>query len=268
MKTWDLLRKELSIYDIELRDDGTCFCVLDGKRRHFTIDKKIQVIKEELKDNCLLFKDILKEISEILSLNNTQIKLAIDIKISKLFAKSIEDMLKLASFLKYESVFFSNILNESKVISFLEIAITKDIYDFPYSSICSIPDYKIALDWIVRRNNILIYLIRLLKFSKTEEVKTESTTVKMARGISGPWANLDLPMQERVWEWDDIEEEMRGRDRDIRKQRRYRQGFENYNNSPSVGEGYFWREIRNEPFSWYDRASEDPYPHRSVLTNY
>jgi len=75
-------------------------------------------------------------------------------------------------------------------------------------------------------------------------------------------------MDERVFEWDDIDEEMRGRDRDIRRQKRYRTGLENYNNDGRVGEGFYWRELRNEPFSWHSREFDDPYPSRHLLSRF
>ena len=108
-----------------------------------------------------------------------------------------------------------------------------------------------------------MYIGRLLKYAFRGKNKiAEQDIVKLARGISGPWAHLDLPMEERVFDFGD--DEMRGRVKSRQRQRRYRKSMENYH-SPGVGEGHYWREIRNEPFSWYDRESEDPYPHRNVL---
>jgi len=124
------------------------------------------------------------------------------------------------------------------------------------------------LDWIYRRNSILTYIIHLLKFSKAGEEAVCKYVVKTARGVQGPWGNLDLPMLERQFKWDDVAEETRGRDRDIKRQHRYRMGLENYNNDGRTGEGFYWREIRNEPFSWYDRDSEDPYPSRHTLSRW
>jgi len=40
----------------------------------------------------------------------------------------------------------------------------------------------------------------------------------------------------------------------------------NYNNDGRVGEGFYWRELRNEPFDWADRDWEDPYPSRHLLS--
>jgi hypothetical protein len=70
-------------------------------------------------------------------------------------------------------------------------------------------------------------------------------------------------MEERVFEWGDVAEETAGRQADKMNQRRYRMGLENTKDS-SPNEGFYWREIRNEPYLFDDEDS-NPYPHRNVL---
>ncbi len=101
-------------------------------------------------------------------------------------------------------------------------------------------------------------MLSLVATGKKNVIKSE---IKTARGISGPWANLDLPLEERKFPFGI---ELQGRERDKKGQRRYRKGFENYN-TENVGDGHYWRELRNEPYSWADRNSESPYPHRNLL---
>ena len=77
---------------------------------------------------------------------------------------------------------------------------------------------------------------------------------------------LRAKAKERVYDFGD--DHMGGAVKDRQHQRRYRKNLENYNRADGgVGEGHYWREIRNEPFSWKDRKDEDPYSHRSVLNN-
>ena len=79
--------------------------------------------------------------------------------------------------------------------------------------------------------------------------------------ISGPWANLDLPMSERVWEYDEGEEEYFGdREDAIRKQPRY-----NPENNKS-GYYYVWFEKNNDPYSWDTRDDESPYKSNTYLS--
>ena len=70
-------------------------------------------------------------------------------------------------------------------------------------------------------------------------------------------------MEERVYPWDQLD--MQQTTKQKQHQRRYTQGFRNYNSTDHPFEGYYWRELRNEPFSWDDRESSSPYPSRSTL---
>jgi len=263
MRTWDIVKKELAINAIDLKDPKTCIFEYKGKRIAAPIPKKINLIKNDLKANFSLFDSLWKDVAATLSKPAEKREKAIDIKVARLFVESLKDMLCFLDFLIDNSECCKDVL--TSVRGQVKAALNKDIYDFPKSTISSIPDYKISLDWVFRRNSLLVYQMRLLRFASLGELHVDSHSVKTARTVSGPWANLDLPMQERVWKWDDIEEEMSGRNSDIAKQRRYRMGLENYNGDGRVGEGFNWREIRNEPYSWADRSTESPYPSRSIL---
>jgi hypothetical protein len=121
-------------------------------------------------------------------------------------------------------------------------------------------DFHLGLQWLIhliRRDHYTRHLVgKYLKLIARKRVS-------MARGFGGPWGRLDLPMEERVFEWSDVAEETAGRTGDKQRQRRYRMGLENTSdNWPN--EGFYWREIRNEPFLWGDE-DENPYPHRNVL---
>ena len=80
--------------------------------------------------------------------------------------------------------------------------------------------------------------------------------------ISGPWANLDLPMKERMWEWDSSEEEyFEDRKRSRREQIRY-----NPENATSSGFYYIWQDLTRNPYLFTDKADESPYKSRTQLT--
>jgi hypothetical protein len=220
---------------------------------------------KEIKSNMELFFDVWKHIFSLLRVQSPKRDKPEDIRLKKLFVYSLKSLLSLAELTISNCNSCPKGMNN--VVIVIKIALTKTIYDFSPEIISAIPECLFALDWIFRRCSIISYLSRLLLLSKNPQNLQQNINIKLARGVSGPWANLDIPMLERVFEWKDIAGEVSGRDRDLRKQRRYRMGFENYNDQ-RIGEGFFWREIKNEPFSWYDRATEDPYPHRSTLTNY
>ncbi len=79
--------------------------------------------------------------------------------------------------------------------------------------------------------------------------------------ISGPWANLDLPIQERKWEWDDQEEEyFTDRKKSRQEQTRY-----NPENATSSGFYYVWNDLTRDPYLFTDKADESPYKSRTIL---
>lgn len=267
MDNWKLLKKELAVYGISLTGDDTCTCKdpQSNTLKKYEIDKKISIFDKEIKSNMELFFDVWKHVFSLLNIESQKREKPEDIRLKKLFIYSLKSLLSLAELTVNNCS--SCPKNMANVVISIKTALTKTIYDFLPETISTIPDCLFALDWIFRRCSTISYLSRLLLLSKDPKNLQQNINIKLARGVSGPWANLDIPMRERVFEWKEIAGEVSGRDKDLRKQRRYRMGFENYNNQ-KIGEGFFWREIRNEPFSWYDRATEDPYPHRSTLTNY
>jgi hypothetical protein len=123
--------------------------------------------------------------------------------------------------------------------------------------------YRMTLRWLNYLSKRDLYTYHLIE-SAIRNSRCEENHEKLARGIQGPWGNLDLPMQERVFKWDDVSEETYGRRADIQKQRRYVMGLEDLN-SPNAKVGYYYRELRNEPYLFSDSAEESPYPFRSTL---
>jgi len=81
-----------------------------------------------------------------------------------------------------------------------------------------------------------------------------------AAQISGPWANLDLPMKERVWDYSEDEEYFEGRSKAKRNQVRY-----NPEMLPSTGFYYVWQDLNRDPFQFSDRDEESPYKSRKIL---
>ena len=145
-----------------------------------------------------------------------------------------------------------------KVDDALCMALCSDINTFSYNVMSKIIEYKLAIEWLthlISRNLYIRSLLIFAKYNKTLSVK--------AKGVHGPYSNLDLPMEERVFSWSVIDEEVRGRSRDLRSQIRYTKGLTTYND-PLNNNGTYWREIRNEPFLW-GKEGENPYPHRNLL---
>jgi hypothetical protein len=202
-----------------------------------------------------LLLDLWGETAQLLE-QRSDIPDVVDEKVTKLFVFSLKDLAKfLLCFDDVEDSIFQKNITE---------ALNRDITSFTREQLYELPNYKISIDWIYRQISILLYLKNLLLFASIGKDKVNSyEVIKLAKGISGPWAHLDLPMEERVFSFGkELETRMRAKQR----QRRYRKGFENYNGDGRVGEGHYWRELRNEPFSWYNRNFDDPYPSRYLLS--
>ena len=266
--TWDILQKETYYYGVKLVDQKTCQFRYKNKVYQTPIEIKIKLIDKQIKDNNRLLDKLWNELSELLQhKKDMEASVGIDVRLVKLFINSLKDVDTLARLLCSASDRCRKSLIQIGFFKNLKLVLNTDSIDFSKDVILSVPDYKLCLDLTIRKNCILSYIRKLLRFVLSGQVFTSRDVVKVARGVAGPWSNLDLPMLERAFEWQDISDEVAGRQKDKQQQHRYRKGFENYN-SEKVGEGHYWRELRNEPYSWYDRGTEDPYPSRSTLSKW
>ena len=263
METYiDTIKKELRVYGLEITKDNLCKVHKGSSAFTITIPKTISLLHTYIKKNTKLFNDLWEELSNLI-LGSSCTNFIKDTKLINLFINSVKELYSFAQILCINTKKAHGKLGKVGIFLGLSNLLNSDINQINKEMIDIVPEYKIAIDWVFRKNCQLSYIVNLLKALIKD---CENGKVKTARGISGPWANLDLPMKERAFEWADIDDEVRGREQDKQKQFRYRKGLEEYNNDGRVGEGHYWREIRNEPFSWYDRATESPYPSRSLLS--
>jgi hypothetical protein len=117
--------------------------------------------------------------------------------------------------------------------------------------------------------------IGYLKFLISSYIKKQnSSNIKIAididisSSVQGPYSNLDLPTEERVFRWSDVDEETYARQDMKQKQRRYQMGLED-NQSSDTKVGFYWRELRNEPYPFLSGSEEmgyeTSYPYRANL---
>jgi hypothetical protein len=255
MDTWVLLEKELKYYGIELINHRKCRICENGEKTVRGVIRTIRDVNQSVKKKKQILLLLWDEVVDILLEQNLKNNNIVDDKLVNLFLFSLKDMVKFL--LCFENA------EKSKYYQVISSCLNRDIKSFDRQQICKIPDYKISIDWVSRIINRLLYISKLLAFASMGHKRISKYKIKTARGISGPFAHLDLPMEERVFPFG---EEVQDRERVKQKQRRYQRGLENYNNDGRVGEGYYWRELRNEPFSWFDRNFEDPYPSRYLLS--
>ena len=80
--------------------------------------------------------------------------------------------------------------------------------------------------------------------------------------ISGPWANLDLPIEERKWEWNEGEDEyFKNRDQSRKEQIRY-----NPENQTKSGFYYVWQDLSRDPYLFTNMKEDSPYKQRTSLS--
>jgi len=253
MDTWVILTKELSYYGIRLAANGQCQFFVNGQLQTQGIIKTIRQIGNSIKHHKGILAELLKNVASLLNRPQQSTSEFIDERMTNLFKSSLKELsMFLMCFDGIEAKQMSNVIDN---------ALSRDVKSFDKEQIYKLPDYKISIDWIHRLISRFLYLRNLLYVASIGRKHiTKYVTNKVASGISGPWANLDLPMQERVYPFES--EELQGISKDKEKQRRYRKGLENYNGDGRVQEGHYWRELRNEPYSWEDRETESPYPSR------
>jgi len=86
------------------------------------------------------------------------------------------------------------------------------------------------------------------------------SVLNKAAGISGPWANLDLPMKERVWPWEEDEQWFNERTQARQKQTRYNPEYNMY------GVYFEWRDENRNPYRFEDRKTDSPYRSRHQIS--
>lgn len=255
MDTWTLLAKELNYYGIKLIDNKKCqLCDDNGDVQVQGVIKTVRLLNHHCKKQKKLLLLLWNEITEILQDQSFSSEI-VDENMNSLFVFSLKDLTKYL--LCFDGA------ERSKYYMIISQALAKDIKSFSKHQIYSLPDYKISIDWISRNISRLLYICNLLSFASMGKKRVSQYDLTTAAGIAGPWSRLQLPMLERAFPFGFG---LRAREKGKQKQRRYRKGLENYNHSPQVGEGHYWRELRNEPFDWMDRNFEDPYPSRYQLS--
>ena len=118
---------------------------------------------------------------------------------------------------------------------------------------------------LIEKFNMLYLQIRLAHYLVMNEIYRGKVIDKYLQitkvAISGPWANLDLPMKERVWEWDEGEDEyFAGRTKARQNQIRY--------NPETDAHGFYfvWNDLTRNPYRYEDRESDSPYKSRHLLS--
>lgn len=242
MEDIEIIKLELAINGISILTDGQCVVSSAESETPITIscEEKFQQLHHSIKINKLEFKRMWNLFSDSLEkCGNSNVGGSPSTE--KMYISSLKYAYKMTKKYRY----FSSYKNK------LKSHLNKDIKQCSESSMSTVIDYHLCMDWIYKDIKNDIYKINLFKaFSKLNQVKKAQQMTPSA---------MDLPMKERVWQWKEDEEDWDQRQKDIRNQQRY-QLPETYNDPDSFEEGFYWREMRNDPYSFWDEEN-DPYPH-------
>jgi len=109
---------------------------------------------------------------------------------------------------------------------------------------------------------LTIELIHYLIMREQYRIKLINSSVKMFHHaqVSGPWANLDLTIKERVFEWSEDDDNYFGnREKSRKEQTRY--------NSENFQQGFFyvWQDLTRDPYLFEGTQSDSPYKSRHLI---
>jgi hypothetical protein len=245
----ELLEKELSIHGIKVLPQG--FIEVEGMGK-MPIQTAISAFKKKARNAYGIVSKLWTDLADTLESSVPSNSPPTE-GIENIFVYAVQG-------LKRAVALYPGLSDFERVDAALCRTLCSDTKSVSYKTMSKVIEYKLAIEWvghIISRN--LYIRSMLVQFYALRRKKPET----VAKGVHGPFSNLDLPMKERVFEWSEIDEEVAGRDRDIKNQSRYKKGLEGYND-PSINEGQVWRELKNEPFLW-GKEGENPYPHRNTL---
>ena len=239
---FQLLESELNSFDIIKENTGYLIQIGDENVHANSLNECLVLIEEgikEIKSHLWEKWQELANLAEVILHNNGGNIGSVD---NLLFLSSVKKSYIL-------STMFSDLEEVSeKILSLFDI----DIAEVSEKLISKFNHTALYIKLLHRLIMQELYRTRLIKrFQK----------VNKTAQISGPWANLDLPMKERVWEWDEGESEhFDQRQRQKREQVRY--------NPENLKNGFFYihQDLTRDPYRFEDRQKDSPYKSRLLLS--
>lgn len=238
----DLINEELRIFGIVPHTDGSYCCTVgDETIEHISLQESKKNIKDGIKElKSHLWEDWqdLGNLSLLITNNESNNTGSLD---NLVFLGSIKRIYSLScSFSELEDI-------SENIFKVFQIDVKKVHNNLiaKFNSKC----LKIKL-----LHRLILHEIYRCKLV-SQKIKSET---KLA-GVSGPWANLDLPMSERMWSWAEDEEYFDNRSRAKKEQTRYNP---EYNKN---GFYYVWQDLATSPYSFEDINKDSPYKSRHIL---
>lgn len=238
-----LLQSELSAFDIKKTKGGSYeIRVGDDNSRVRSLDEAANLINEaveELKESLWENWNNLRDVAEIIVNNEHSNNGGLD---NLLFLSNVK-----------KSYLLSSIFTDLEEVN-------KSIQGLFNIDVANVSDHLISTYNLTYLKVKLIHRLVMREMYRLKLISHVKTMQKSAQSVSGPWANLDLPMKERVWEWDDGEEEYFSlRQKARREQVRY--------NPEYTKDGFFyvWQDLTRDPYKFEGQNSDSPYKSRHML---
>ena len=237
-----LLESEFSAFGIHTTRGGRFRIQIgDDSIKVKSLDEGLHLIQEaayELTTHIWEKWNQLRDVAELIAHNNSRND------------GGLENLLFLANVKK--SVLLSSLFSElDEVKVSLRSLFNQDISEISNHLISQFNKLYLSIKLLHRMIMRELYRIKLVVRFKT---------LNKSAQISGPWANLDLPMKERMWEWDEGEDEYFSlRQKARREQVRY--------NPEYTKDGFFyvWQDLTRDPYKFEDMKKDSPYKSRLLL---
>ncbi len=239
----ELLKAELRAFDINNSIDGYNICIGDDVLSAQTLQECCELIDSgvtELKQHLFETWQDLQHITQKMLREDGQNSGSLD---NLLFLNSVKKSFEL-------SCIFSDLIPVSQTI--------RQLFDTDIAS----SDNRLILHFNDDYLRIqCLHKMVMIEIYRKQLIHRYMAITKQAQ-ISGPWANLDLPKEERVWEWDEGEDEyFDNRQKSRREQIRY-----NPENQTKSGFYYVWQDLALDPYRFEDMKEDSPYKSRHLLT--
>lgn len=242
MKNVDLLRSEMQAYGIYKNADGYLIEIGDEVNTAQTLAKCIQIVQAGSKELTEHIWESWK------TLGDTSFKIASQVGQN---VPSLGNILFLSNAKKAFDL--------SRIFTDLE-PLSDDLLRLLDSDIAQADGYLInhfnsEFMHIQCLHKLIISECYRIKLLQQFQIMTKQAQ------ISGPWANLDLPMKERVWPWDEGEDQYF----EDRKSQRRAQTRYNPENATKSGFYYVWQDYTRDPYKFEDMKTDSPYKSRHQL---
>lgn len=238
----DLIINELIVHKIIPNDGGYSIAVGDDLLPVKTLQECLQLIEQGLKELKTSMQELWQNLAKLSGAT------------SKMNGKN--------NLHGFENVYFLS--NAKKVFLLARLfpeleKVTDSIHGVLDVDLQFIDDADVKKFNFVCLRIFLMHRLIMSEIYRRKLVLLATQNIKLAQ-ISGPWANLDLPMKERMWEWSEDEEYFKDRQDSKREQARY-----NPETNP-LGFYFVWQDQSRGPYSYFERNEEGTYPHDNYLS--